>query len=66
MGNNNISEKEKEEPEKKVNIKQEGNLDNIKSKYILKKIYGNLNLQKLLKIIRYNLKNQNLFDRSLE
>ena len=59
MGNNNISEKEKEELAKKDNIKQEGNLDNIKSKYILKKIFGNLNTKKLLKIIRYNIKNQN-------
>ena len=39
-------------------VEQEGNLDNIKSKYILKKIFDNLNKGQLLRIINHNMKIQ--------
>ena len=44
------------------NVKQEGNFDNIKSKYILKKIFDNLDKNKSLKIINYNTKLQKSLD----
>ena len=55
MGNNNELELQKKKLE---NIKQEGNFDDIKSKYILKKIFDYLNKKKSLKIINQNSKIQ--------
>ena len=55
MGNNNELELQKKKLE---NIKHEGNFDDIKSKYILKKIFDYLNKKKSLKIINQNSKIQ--------
>ena len=44
------------------NVQQKGNFDNIKSKYILKQIFDNLNKNRFLKIINYNEKIQNRLD----
>ena len=57
MGNNNNVSKL--EIKKFEDIKQEGNFDDIKSKYILKKIFDNLNKNKLLKVINQYKKLQN-------
>ena len=57
MGNNNNVPNL--EIKKLDDIKQEGNFDFIKSKYILKKIFGYLHKKKLLKIANQNKKLQN-------
>jgi len=44
------------------NVQQKGNFDNIKSKYILKQIFDNLNKNRFLKIMNYNKKIQNRLD----
>ncbi len=51
MESSNLISKEKEEKNKINSIVK---LANIKSKYILKKIFNNLNKKNLLKIIKYN------------
>ena len=55
-------DKKKRTPPNLENVKQEGNFDNIKSKYILKKIFDNLDKNKSLKIINYNTKLQKSLD----
>ena len=59
-------EKTKEESikEKKGEI-MTVNLDNIKSQYILKKIFENINTKKLLELVKYNKKIKNRLDISL-
>ena len=44
------------------NIQQKVNFDNIKSKYILKQIFDNLNKKRFFKIINYNKTIQNILD----
>ena len=60
MGNNNEANKTKLK-----NIKQKGNLDNIKSKYILQKIFDYLSKKKSLKVSYHNKKIQNRLDISI-
>ena len=59
MGNDVKSDKRKKHIKQ---IIQEGNLDNIKSKYILKQIFDNLEKNKTLKIIKNNKNIQNRLD----
>ena len=71
LPNETIEEEPIEYPKKKVltnleNVKQEGDLDNINSKYILKKIFDNINKEKAFKIINYNKKLQNKLDISIK
>ena len=66
-----IEEEPTEYPKKKVivnlkNVKKEGDLDNINSKYILKKIFDYINKEKAFKIINYNKKFQNKLDISIK
>ena len=48
------------------NLKQQGKIDNIKSKYILKNIFDNINKKQTLKIINYNKKIQNRLNISIK
>ena len=57
MGNNNNTQNSKNN--KLEDIKQEGNFDDIKSKYILRKIFNYLNKKKSLEITNQNKKIQN-------
>ena len=61
MGNNNESNKTQLK-----NINQEGHFDNVKSKYILKKIFDYLSKKKSLKIYNLNKKIQNRLDISID
>ena len=57
MGNNNNTKNSK--INKLEDIKQEGNFDDIKSKYILRKIFDYLNKKKSLEIVHQNKRIQN-------
>ena len=57
MGNNNNTQNSK--INKLEDIKQEGNFDDIKSKYILRKIFDYLNKKKSLEIVNQNKRIQN-------
>ena len=63
----NLNKKSSEYPTDKllldfVIVQQKVNFDNIKSKYILKQIFDNLNKNRFFKIINYNKKIQNRLD----
>ena len=60
---NNVSKENNKENE---NAKPNPNIDNIKSRLILSKIYNNMTIKKKLEIVKYNKKVQNILNLSLK